>query len=183
MLNDASTADHPLSGLRRRYRRRIYLGVLLMLVPLGMYAYGLGAGCFPTGLAVGYREDPRSARHLVCGIYFFGDVWYHRSIIPPEPMDPHSGAQTLQSHDVVSVLGFQWIGYYANGGDWYQGFGLPFWALLLGGFVILCRGVYQLVFGPIPGHCPVCNYDLRATPTRCPECGYEPRLPANTPRE
>ena len=47
----------------------------------------------------------------------------------------------------------------------------PLWlptSLSAAATVGLCRRLRRI---RIPGHCPRCGYDLRATPDRCPECG------------
>jgi hypothetical protein len=52
--------------------------------------------------------------------------------------------------------------------DW--NLGLPHW-FLAAAFMLLPM-IHQLTRRRrIPGHCPACGYDLRATPDRCPECG------------
>jgi hypothetical protein len=38
---------------------------------------------------------------------------------------------------------------------------------------------YRTRYRRMPGHCPVCGYDLRATPDRCPECGNSSLARAN----
>jgi len=52
--------------------------------------------------------------------------------------------------------------------------GAPLWPLLaLLAILPIIRRSYQMYLRRLmkQGHCPVCAYDLRATPERCPECG------------
>jgi hypothetical protein len=49
---------------------------------------------------------------------------------------------------------------------------VPYWLFAL---VLAATPMFRLLRRPrpVPGLCPNCGYDLRATPERCPECGTE----------
>jgi hypothetical protein len=50
----------------------------------------------------------------------------------------------------------------------------PCWPIALITVAPVAVWITQKRVRPRPGHCPVCGYDLRATPVRCPECGTIP---------
>jgi hypothetical protein len=79
-----------------------------------------------------------------------------------------------------------WHFYLESDMDYLHIWGIPPWQALLPALVLPSAKVGLLIRRrrrKIQGCCPVCGYDLRATPDRCPECGAIPRVelprPAN----
>ena len=51
---------------------------------------------------------------------------------------------------------------------------VPLWSLALALSVLPAAWLWRRLIRArrlVPGRCPSCGYDLRATPDRCPECG------------
>lgn len=96
-----------------------------------------------------------------CLIHSAWYAGYHREVVKAGEEDWHDWHST------------RWIRRdYVNNTDvsemWIS---LPFWFLTLmfaTVFIATCR---PWRVRAKPGCCPICNYDLRATPDRCPECG------------
>lgn len=62
---------------------------------------------------------------------------------------------------------------------WFVGPLLGFTVSLLNWEIHVHRAIRPELRKLLPGRCPACGYDLRATPDRCPECGAIP--PAAVP--
>lgn len=117
--------------------------------------------------------------YCIHGQFHIAINFWRLPIAPPstEPRSWHAGARYLPGFDLdvrVSDQGMSRYGFdlfwNRNGPRLYASvFGL-YPALLLWGLVwLIARRKASL-----PGHCPYCRYDMRATPERCPECGAAP---------
>jgi hypothetical protein len=61
-------------------------------------------------------------------------------------------------------------------GENFVGFAIVDLVLALPAALVLIASAFAR--RPLPGRCPGCGYDLRATPDRCPECGHMPAAAA-----
>ena len=110
------------------------------------------------------------------GWHWKGFAWASAPLIFTSPVGPAAESKTPMTSDYRADGEQLWMR------GWQSHLGIPYWALLV-------------MFGIMPpwwllayrrrrlailrrGHCPICDYDLRASKERCPECGT-PIAPAN----
>jgi hypothetical protein len=116
-------------------------------------------------------------RHDYDYIYYVGDShvnWQWAEDLPgPLPFHPETAWERIGFILTHEHSGTKQDPYF----DDVRIFGIPFWLpTLLFGIppLLMLRGMRRSTHRRALGLCPVCGYDLRATPNRCPECGTVP---------
>jgi len=106
------------------------------------------------GYPVSYRHQSVSWHAFAC-IDMSTDWGNQKIVIPPLSFTPMANSRYPFSYAAV---------------------GLPLWSIACGTLLLpSCRLIAGLrVRRRKPGLCPLCGYDLRATPDHCPECGTVP---------
>jgi hypothetical protein len=176
---------------RHRSRRRSFAFPVLVAASLAACVASIGMWLRSCGVADAWDWDTRSGR---CSIgSAAGGVFFDRADDSDGP-NSHVHSSRGPGYHAVSVsgpgptivppswnfAGFQWT-HTVIGTTEFLDVRVPYWAIVLisAGPPAAWVWVRSRRRADRGGLCPVCGYDLRATPDRCPECG-EPVASSNS---